>query len=128
MVEPNPETVQKIEDLIEALAELRRAALATERDVRRGLKLMLAGADMTTALEAVSPAGAREAMNEALAGAEAARHAMRLRIFELGLDEGLSIGALGRSFGFSRQLAARYAREARGRDRVGIGGPQAPDR
>jgi hypothetical protein len=115
VIKPNPETIQKVENLIEALAELRRVTLATETDVKRALRLTLAGADITTALEAVNPAGTREAMNEALAGVEAARHAMRRRIFELGLDEGLSIAALGRAFGFSRQLAARYAKEAKGR-------------
>ena len=102
-----------VEDLLEALAELRKATRSTEVVVRRALKLAKEGADVETALQACTPIDTRHAMNDALKGAEAARHTMRLRIFELGLEQGLSIGELGRIFGFSRQLASRYAKEAR---------------
>ena len=44
---------------------------------------------------------------------ERARHEVRTAVFALGLAEGMSIGELGRLYGFSRQLAARVAREAR---------------
>jgi hypothetical protein len=53
-------------------------------------------------------------MNDALKVLEQARHEMRLAMFALALDQGMSIGELGRIFGFSRQLAARCAKEARG--------------
>jgi hypothetical protein len=53
-------------------------------------------------------------MNEALKEVERARHEMRLAVFAEALERGTSIGQLGRVFGFSRQLAARYAKEARG--------------
>jgi hypothetical protein len=45
---------------------------------------------------------------------EAARHKVRTALFALGLSEGMTISELGRLYGFSRQLAARIAREARG--------------
>ena len=44
---------------------------------------------------------------------ERARHRVRQAVFALGLTEGMSIGDLGRLYGFSRQLAARIAREVR---------------
>ncbi len=44
---------------------------------------------------------------------ERARHRVRKAVFALGLSEGMTIGALGRIYGFSRQLAARIAREVR---------------
>jgi hypothetical protein len=44
---------------------------------------------------------------------ESARHKVRRMAFARGLEEGMSIGELGRIWGFSRQLAARYAKEAR---------------
>ena len=113
MVKANPETVQLVEDLLEALAELRKVTRATELTVRKALKLAKEGADVATALDASSPAETRSAMNDALNTVEAARHSMRLRLFRLGLDDGLSIGELGRIFGFSRQLASRYAKEAK---------------
>ena len=108
------DTVQLIEDLQAALADLRAATRATEVTVRRALKMAKDGADVSTALTATKPAETRQAMNDALKAVEAARHQMRLRIFAEGLAQGMTIGNLGRIFGFSRQLAARYAKEARG--------------
>jgi hypothetical protein len=115
-MEHQPHTVQLIEDLLESLAELRKSTKATEATVRRGLRLAMNGADVATALGAVSPADTRQSMNDALKAVEEARHQMRLHIFEIGIQQGMSIGELGRIFGFSRQLAARYAKEAREAD------------
>jgi hypothetical protein len=102
-----------VERLLEALAELRKTTRTAESDVRRALKLAQSGSDIATAVVACNPAGTREAMNDALDAVESARHEMRLKIFRVGLDEGMSIGDLGRAFGFSRQLASRIAKEAR---------------
>ena len=44
---------------------------------------------------------------------ERARHRVRTAVFALGLAEGMTIGQLGRLYGFSRQLAARIAAEVR---------------
>lgn len=44
---------------------------------------------------------------------ERARHRVRTGVFALGLSEGMSIGELSRLYGFSRQLAARVAKEVR---------------
>lgn len=44
---------------------------------------------------------------------ERVRHRVRKAVFALGLSEGMTIGELGRLYGFSRQLAARIAREVR---------------
>ena len=49
----------------------------------------------------------------ALKHLEETRHRSRTVIFAAGLDEGLSIGELSRLYGFSRQLAQRFAKEAR---------------
>jgi DNA-binding transcriptional regulator LsrR (DeoR family) len=38
---------------------------------------------------------------------------MLLRVFAVALEDGMSIGELARNYGFSRQLASRYAKEAR---------------
>ena len=102
-----------VENLLDALAELRKTTRTAEADVRRALKLAQGGADVGTALMASNPAQTRQAMNAALDAVELARHNMRLRIFRVGLEGGLTIGELGRAFGFSRQLASRLAKEAR---------------
>ncbi|HEX4434925.1 MAG TPA: hypothetical protein VH012_08840 [Acidimicrobiales bacterium] len=44
---------------------------------------------------------------------ETVRRRVRKAVFALGLSEGMTIGDLGRLYGFSRQLAARIARELR---------------
>ncbi len=113
MTESRAETVRLVEQLLDALVELRTTTRTAEADVRRALKLALKGSDIATAVLACNPAGTRQAMNDALNAVEAARHDMRLRIFRVGLEEGITIGELGRAFGFSRQLASRIAKEAR---------------
>jgi ribosomal protein L1 len=109
------ETTRAVEELLEALAELRQATRATEVGIRRALQRAHRGVDVATAVSALDPATTRNAMNDALKAVEQARHEMRLAVFAKALDQGTSIGELGRIFGFSRQLAARYAKEARGR-------------
>lgn len=102
-----------VERLLDALAELRRTTRSAESDIRKALKLALSGSDIATAVVAFNPSGTRQSMNDALDEVEAARHEMRLRIFQIGLNEGMTIGDLARAFGFSRQLASRIAKEAR---------------
>ena len=40
------------------------------------------------------------------------RHSTRITLTAAALEEGMTIGQIARAWGFSRQLAARYAREA----------------
>ena len=72
MVKYNPDTVQMVESLLEALAELRSTTRSTEVVVRRALKLAKDGADVATALQACSPIDTRHAMNDALNGVDIA--------------------------------------------------------
>lgn len=107
--------LQTTERLLEALGDLRIATRATETSIRRALKKTERGGDITDTLVALTPSDLRRSMNTALEAVEKARHEARLTIFAMGLEQGMSIGELGRVFGFSRQLAARYAKEARGK-------------
>lgn len=104
-----------VEDLVEALAALRQCTKDVEKASRRSLNRLKAGADIATALEHASPAETRQSLNDALRHVEEVRHQIRLLVFAEGIKQGMSIGELGRQFGFSRQLAARYAKEAQGR-------------
>lgn len=103
-----------VQTLLEALAALRDVTRSTEVTIRSMLKKVNQGADLSDTISGGDPATARHAMNEALKEVERARHEVRLAVFAEALDRGTSIGQLGRVFGFSRQLAARYAKEARG--------------
>jgi histone H3/H4 len=107
--------IQSTQHLLEALGDLRIATRATETSIRRALKKTERGGDVSEALVALTPSGLRQSMNVALEAVEKARHEARLTVFAMGLEQGMSIGELGRMFGFSRQLAARYAKEARGK-------------
>lgn len=113
MATTRDDAVESAERLLEALAGLRMAVRGAEAATRRALKMVETGASAADALMAIHPSDVRQSMNEALETAERARHDMRLLVFSVLLDQGVSIGELGRAFGISRQLAARLAREAR---------------
>jgi len=108
------DAVDAAEQLLAALEGLRDATRRAEVAVRRGLDEAGRGGDVWAAFTAVDPAAVRESMNQALKAVEQTRHRMRLAVFASALERGTSIGELGRLFGFSRQLAARYAKEAEG--------------
>ena len=102
-----------VEELLASMAALRVSTRETETAVRRAMKKAQRGDDLAAVLASLDPATTRHSMNDALKAVEQARHDMRLAVFAEALDRGTSIGELGRIFGFSRQLAARYAKEAR---------------
>jgi len=114
MSSPEADALQSVEDLIAAVAEARAALQQAEKAMRRGLAKARAGIDIGVALDITRPADMRDIINDALTKVEQCRHETRLKVFALALDQGMSIGALARAWGFSRQLAARYAKEARG--------------
>ncbi len=109
------QAAQLIEELVEALEALRRSTKVVEKTARRALGELQSGADVATALAAALPADTRATMNDSLKRVEDARHQIRLMVFADGMKQGMSIGELARQYGFSRQLAARYAKEAQDR-------------
>jgi hypothetical protein len=77
-----------------------------------GMELVAAG----RAMEILSPPTAgsiRQGMSEAINEFEAARHRFRLALVAVAMDHGLTAREIGEAFGFSRQLASRYLKEAR---------------
>ena len=66
-------------------------------------------------MDAVRAGAARLQLSECLEEFERCRHEVRLSLIVAGLDEGMSLGELGKAWGFSRQMASRYAEEARNR-------------
>ena len=108
--------IQSVEQVLTSLAELRKAIREAETSTRRALRAYQKSTDIREALEAIQPSVARTTVNEALDEVERARHEARRATFALGLQQGMSIGELGRAWGFSRQLAARYAKEVKSGD------------
>jgi hypothetical protein len=97
------------EALAKAVAEL-QSSRANNRKLRKRLE---GGESIQAALPTSGVPGGVQRIGSALKQLEEARHKTRTAIFALGLQEGLSIGELGRMYGFSRQLAQRFAKEAR---------------
>ena len=64
-------------------------------------------------LQSVEACDARSALNEALADLGRVRHSSRLSMIATEMEEGSSISEVGRHWGFSRQMAQRYVKEAR---------------
>ncbi len=86
---------------------------ATRTHYRKVRSLFDRGASTKEALSTVPASDLRQALTEKLSEIDAARHRVRRATIATGMQEGMSIGELGRIWGFSRQLAARYAKEAR---------------
>jgi hypothetical protein len=106
--------IGEIDELLASAARLRADLRAKEVAYRRMARQLQRGVDIGQAMSDAGAHTARRELTEALDEFEHSRHRTRLAVTRAGLDEGMTIGQIGRAWGFSRQLAARYAREARG--------------
>ncbi len=100
---------------MEAGQALRAQISYSRKRLEQGIKALELGASMEAALTESDSAERRTKMTDLLAEFEAARHQLRLSVAATGLEEGMTIGAIGRALGISRQLAARIAKEAAAR-------------
>jgi hypothetical protein len=106
--------VRGLDSLLEEGRNARQAIRDNEVLIRQALKEMSKGATVASTMGQVDAGFGRQHVKEALDALAAARHELRLATILAGLDEGMTIGDLGRSWGISRQLASRFAKEARG--------------
>ncbi len=108
--------IQAIEETLASSVALRQHLKRTERVGLKMVAALQSGAAIADAVEAAgeSPAELRQASHDFLADYESCRHRMRELFMVASLDEGLSIGEVGRKLGVSRQLASRLVREAKG--------------
>jgi len=93
--------------------ELRRCLRSNETALRKAIRDIRRGLSIASTLESADAVAARLMVNEGLESVATARHELRLAVTAAGLEEGMSIGDLGRAWGISRQLASRLAREVR---------------
>jgi hypothetical protein len=112
---PRTAAIADIEHLLAAAQALRASVRSTEVQYRRTLRLLEKGAEISDALEDVQAGATRLTLTQTLDTFEMMRHRSRLALVAAGLAEGMTIGELGRTWRFSRQLASRYAKEARAR-------------
>lgn len=109
-----------MEDVADALHEAQRALRLAETAARRNLRGRNRGHISADVLRSAPVNEVRNPVDDALRRLEESRHAVLIAIFAVALEEGMSISELSRNYGFSRQRAAKYAKEA-----LAIGGHRA---
>ena len=114
MHDPFVDAEHQVEDLLEAAKRLRTTLLETETLYRRTLKSLRRHSKVTAAIKTNQYDAARKELTDALKDFERQRHLTLSSVILAQLAEGESISEIGRSWGFSHQLASRYAREATG--------------
>ena len=106
------EAIQRAERLIGAMRNLRLILEKREETLQRAIDGR-APTEFSVALKAAQVTENRDVLNEALFELEQCRRASRVASFRSALDHGVTISELSRIWGFSRQMASRYAKEAR---------------
>ena len=109
------ELASELERLMTVVEEVVGVLEASQTTSARGKALVEAGTEFREVLAAFPAGDNRKSMTDAIGELEDARHGVRLAMFALGLEEGMTISQLSRELGISRQLSARFAAEARGR-------------
>jgi hypothetical protein len=99
--------------LIDAMEHLRLALEKREGALRAARARYDSGNSFSASLRAAKIAEERDELNDALFQLEQRRRESRLAVFRSALDHGVSINELARMWGFSRQMASRYAKDAR---------------
>jgi len=115
MLSAHDVAAQSLEDVADALKEAQRVIHATGIALRKAVRRKDRGVPTAESLRADPVRHHRSEFDEALTKLERARHRMVVAVFAVALEDGMSIGELGRIYGFSRQRAAQYANEAKSR-------------
>jgi hypothetical protein len=123
------EAIESVVEMLSALAQARKAMRETERDIRSALSKVDRGGDVASALIDMHPEESRHKVNDSLVHLDHCRHDMRVKLFALALEGGMTVDELSGVWGISLDLAARIAKEARGQGRQDRPGrPRRPDR
>ena len=116
MTSKRDELVAQIAELVEAGRTLQDCLARNERAITDLSERVLRGETILEAFSAMDGVMRRHReLPQTLEEFEAARHQVRLALFNLALDQGATASELGRRLGISRQLASRLAGSARDR-------------
>ncbi len=112
-VTPAQEAAERaLEDVADALRDAQQILRIAETSTRMSLRENDGSGISAEVLRSAPVNEVRNPVDEALGHLERCRHAVLVAIFAVALEDGMSIGELSRNYGFSRQRAARYAKEA----------------
>jgi hypothetical protein len=95
------------------MQNLRRLLEIREEELRLAISVREQAPDYAASVTQAQVTESREELSEALFMFDKARRESRIASFRSALDHGVSINELSRIWGFSRQMASRYAKEAR---------------
>jgi hypothetical protein len=112
--ENDKEAIRSVERVIEAMQDLRRVLEKREKALRQAITVREPALDYARAVKEAHVSEEQADLGEALFLLEQRRRESRIASFRSALDHGVSINELSRIWGFSRQMASRYAKEARG--------------
>ena len=114
LTECDKSAIHSVELVIEAMENLQVVLSKRVESLRRSIEFEEPAADYEKAVKDSHLTDEREDLQEALYVLEQRRRESRVAAFRSALDHGVSISELARIWGFSRQMASRYAKEARG--------------
>jgi hypothetical protein len=114
LTECDKAAIHSVELVIEAMENLQVVLRRRVESLRRSIEFEEPAADYEKAVKDSHMTEEREDLQEALTVLEQRRRESRVAAFRSALDHGVSISDLARIWGFSRQMASRYAKEARG--------------
>jgi hypothetical protein len=110
------EAIQRLRVLLGAVDDLEQCLSSTKATYRQALDLLEAGVDVETALHEAGAAATRQTLTDTLDQFEQHRHLSRLTLIDAGIEEGMTINGVSRTWGISRQLSSRYVKEIRGQN------------
>ncbi len=111
MSEHTDRLLYDIEKLAQANVRLRQELIKHHKVLARNIAQIEAG-KWTHSTQHPETAELRAELTEVFDAFTDARHAVRLDLFAVGADQGLSAGAIARTLGISRQLGAKLTTEA----------------
>ncbi len=112
MDDPFAVAENQVEDLLEAAKRLRTTLLRTETLYRRTLTSVRRRSQITATIKANQFHAGRQELTDALKDFERQRHLTLGAVILTQRAEGESMTEIGRSWGFSHQLASKFAKEA----------------
>jgi hypothetical protein len=121
------QAVEALDEFISALTVARTEMRRTEQFLRSVRQQVEDGETVESLIALMPPAKQRQTLADALDQLNRSRHKARQKIFALALERGLSVAELGRAWGFSRQLAARYISEEVGSTHMADTGTSAQE-
>ena len=107
------EALRDLEVLLEKVAALRGELRSFETPLRRARAHLARGGTATDLHKVIDIITARETLSRTALEFEAIRHTSRISIFRMQAAEGMSLGAIARDWGVSRQLVSRMMKEPR---------------